>query len=59
MPITESMHLSNAPLVGEKVGVVSKAYLYFAMAFSIAVELLKRQMNKQKQPSKISLKEKL
>jgi predicted tellurium resistance membrane protein TerC len=59
MLITESMHLSNAPLVRENLGVVSKAYLYFAMAFSIAVELLKMQMNQQKQPSKISLKEKL
>jgi predicted tellurium resistance membrane protein TerC len=59
MFMTESMHLSNALLVSEKAGVISKAYLYFAMAFSIAVELLKMQMNKQKQPSKISLKEKL
>lgn len=49
MLITESMHLSDATLVGEKVGAVPKGYLYFAIAFSLAVEMLNMRMNKKKQ----------
>jgi predicted tellurium resistance membrane protein TerC len=49
MLITESMHLSDATLVGEKVGIVPKGYLYFAIAFSLAVEMLNMRMNKKKQ----------
>jgi predicted tellurium resistance membrane protein TerC len=48
MLITESMHLSDATLVGEKVGVVPKGYLYFAIAFSLAVEMLNMRMNRKK-----------
>ena len=44
MLITESMHLSNAALVGEHVGAVPKGYLYFAIAFSLAVEFLNMKM---------------
>ncbi|MBC7749238.1 MAG: TerC family protein, partial [Methylotenera sp.] len=40
MLITESMHLSEAVLVGQTVGAVPKAYLYFAIAFSLGVEFL-------------------
>lgn len=47
MLITESMHLSDATLVGEKVGAVPKGYLYFAIAFSLAVEMLNMRMNKK------------
>jgi predicted tellurium resistance membrane protein TerC len=47
MLITESMHLSGATLVGEKVGVVPKGYLYFAIAFSLAVEMLNMRMSKK------------
>jgi predicted tellurium resistance membrane protein TerC len=50
MLITESMHLSDATLVGEKVGVVPKGYLYFAIAFSLVVEMLNMRMNKKKLP---------
>jgi len=49
MLITESMHLSDATLVGEKVGVVPKGYLYFAIAFSLVIEMLNMRMNKKKQ----------
>jgi predicted tellurium resistance membrane protein TerC len=48
MLITESMHLSNATLVGQHVGVVPKGYLYFAIAFSLAVEFINMKMRKKK-----------
>jgi predicted tellurium resistance membrane protein TerC len=48
MLITESMHLSNASLVGQHVGVVPKGYLYFAIAFSLAVEFINMKMRKKK-----------
>ncbi len=48
MLITESMHLSNAQLAGQHVGVVPKGYLYFAIAFSLAVEFINMKMRKTK-----------
>lgn len=48
MLITESMHLSEAVLVGQTVGAVPKAYLYFAIAFSLGVEFLNMKMRKKK-----------
>jgi len=48
MLITESMHLSNASLAGQHVGVVPKGYLYFAIAFSLAVEFINMKMRKSK-----------
>jgi len=48
MLITESMHLSNAQLAGQHVGEVPKGYLYFAIAFSLAVEFLNMKMRKAK-----------
>ena len=48
MLITESMHLSNAELAGQRVGAVPKGYLYFAIAFSLAVEFLNMKMRKKK-----------
>lgn len=48
MLITESMHLSNAELVGQHVGAVPKGYLYFAIAFSLATEFLNMKMRKKK-----------
>ena len=53
MLLTESMHLSNAQLAGQHVGAVPKGYLYFAIAFSLIVELLNmkiRRRNKKKSP---------
>ena len=47
MLITESMHLSDASLVGQHVGAVPKGYLYFAIAFSLAVEFLNMKMRKK------------
>lgn len=48
MLITESMHLSGAQLVGQHVGTVPKGYLYFAIAFSLLVEVLNMKMAKNK-----------
>lgn len=48
MLITESMHLSEAILVGQSVGAVPKTYLYFAIAFSLSVEFLNMKMRKKK-----------
>lgn len=47
MLITESMHLSEAVLVGQSVGAVPKGYLYFAIAFSLAVEFVNMKMRKK------------
>ena len=48
MLMTESMHLSNAQLVGQHVGAVPKGYLYFAIAFTLAVEFINMKMDKNK-----------
>lgn len=48
MLTTESMHLSHALLAGKEVGAVPKGYLYFAIAFSLAVEFLNMKMRKKK-----------
>jgi predicted tellurium resistance membrane protein TerC len=48
MLITESMHLSGAQLGGQHVGEVPKGYLYFAIAFSLGVEMLNMKMRKAK-----------
>ncbi len=48
MLITESMHLSEASLAGQHIGAVPKGYLYFAIAFSLAVEFLNMKMRKRK-----------
>lgn len=47
MLMTESMHLSEAELVGQLVGAVPKGYLYFAIAFSLGVEFLNMKMRKK------------
>ncbi|MDR6968380.1 putative tellurium resistance membrane protein TerC [Flavobacterium arsenatis] len=48
MLMTESMHLSNAQLVGQHVGAVPKGYLYFAIAFSLAVEFINMRMDRNR-----------
>ena len=48
MLITESMHLSNAELAGQTVRVIKKGYLYFAIAFSLAVEFINMKIRKSK-----------
>ena len=46
MLITESAHLANASFFGNHVNVVPKGYLYFAISFSLLVEVLNMKMTK-------------
>ncbi len=48
MLITESAHLANASFFGNHVDVVPKGYLYFAISFSLLVEVLNMKMTKNK-----------
>lgn len=51
MLTTESMHVSNAVLMGQDVGAVPKGYLYFAIAFSLGVEFLNMRIRKKSTPN--------
>ena len=46
MLITESAHLANASIFGSHVTPIPKGYLYFAISFSLAVEMLNMKMKK-------------
>ena len=48
MLITEAAHLANASFFGNHVDVVPKEYLYFAISFSLMVEVLNMKMSKNK-----------
>lgn len=48
MLITEGAHLSNAEIFNKTVGVIPKGYLYFAIAFSLGVEMLNLRIRKKK-----------
>jgi predicted tellurium resistance membrane protein TerC len=48
MLVTESAHLSNALVFGNHVTPVPKGYLYFAISFSLLVEVLNMKMSKKK-----------
>ena len=48
MLLTESAHLANASFFGNHVDVVPKGYLYFAISFSLLVEVLNMKMSKNK-----------
>jgi predicted tellurium resistance membrane protein TerC len=48
MLITESAHLSNALIFGNHVTPVPKGYLYFAISFSLFVEVLNMRVDKKK-----------
>ncbi|MFZ4435168.1 MAG: TerC family protein [Flavobacterium psychrophilum] len=48
MLVTESAHIANASFFGNHVDVVPKGYLYFAIAFSLVVEMLNMKMTKKK-----------
>ena len=47
MLITEGAHLSNTEIFNKTVGVIPKGYLYFAIAFSLGVEMLNLKMRKK------------
>jgi hypothetical protein len=48
MLLTESAHLANALIFGSHVTPVPKGYLYFAISFSLFVEILNMRMTKTK-----------
>ncbi|MFT7335891.1 MAG: putative tellurium resistance membrane protein TerC [Porticoccaceae bacterium] len=48
MLLTESAHLSNALILGSHVTAVPKGYLYFAISFSLFVEVINMKMSKKK-----------
>ena len=48
MLITEAAHLAIASFFGNHVDVVPKGYLYFAISFSLMVEVLNMKMSKNK-----------
>jgi predicted tellurium resistance membrane protein TerC len=48
MLVTESAQIANASFFGNHVDVVPKGYLYFAIAFSLLVELLNMKISKKK-----------
>ncbi len=48
MLITESAHLANAAIFGNHVTPVPKGYLYFAISFSLLVEMLNMKAGKPK-----------
>ena len=48
MLITEAAHLSNALVFGSHVTPLPKGYLYFAIAFSLLVEVLNMKMSRRK-----------
>lgn len=50
MLIAEGGHLANLSIFGNEVGSVPKGYLYFAIAFSLLVEVLNIKMKKNSKP---------
>lgn len=48
MLITESAHLSDALVLGSHVTPIPKGYLYFAISFSLIVEMLNMKVSKKK-----------
>ncbi|MES2543446.1 MAG: TerC family protein [Bacteroidota bacterium] len=48
MLITEAAHIADAVIFGNKVEPVAKGYLYFAIAFSLLVEVLNMKVSKNK-----------
>lgn len=52
MLITEAGHLSHTAFFGKTVGAIPKAYLYFAIAFSLFVEFLNQKIGKSQNKAK-------
>ena len=48
MLIAEGAHLSHLEIFNKSVGVIPKGYLYFAIAFSLGVEVLNMKIRKKK-----------
>jgi predicted tellurium resistance membrane protein TerC len=48
MLITEAAHLSHTTIFGSTIGAIPKGYLYFAIAFSLGVEMINIRFRKKK-----------
>lgn len=48
MLITEAAHLGHVEILGNSVGAIPKGYLYFAIFFSLVVEILNMRIRKNK-----------
>ncbi len=51
--VAEGAHISQLSFFGQKVGEVPKGYLYFAIFFSLAVEVLNMRMRKKNKPVRL------
>ena len=49
MLITEAAHLSETTVFGSTIGAIPKGYLYFAIAFSLGVEMINMRSRKKKE----------
>jgi predicted tellurium resistance membrane protein TerC len=50
MLIAEGAHLSHLTVAGTEIGAVPKGYLYFAIAFSLLVEMLNMRLRRKPDP---------
>jgi len=50
MLIAEGAHLGNVEIAGAEIGSVPKGYLYFAIAFSLGVEVLNMRLRRKQRP---------
>lgn len=53
MLLVESAHLSHLSIFGSVVGEIPKGYIYFAIAFSLLVEVLNMKLRKKSKPVKL------
>jgi predicted tellurium resistance membrane protein TerC len=47
MLLTESAHLANALILGNHVTPIPKGYLYFAISFSLVIEMINMKIKKK------------
>lgn len=50
MLVAEGAHLAHAVIAQQEIGAVPKGYLYFAITFSLGVEILNLRLRKRKEP---------
>lgn len=53
MLLVEAAHLSHLTIWGNTVGEIPKGYIYFAIAFSLLVEILNMKLRKKSKPVKL------
>lgn len=54
MLLVEAAHLSHLNIFGSEVGEIPKGYIYFAIAFSLLVEMLNMKLRKKSKPVKLN-----